>query len=265
MAGFEAKQNPAWSPQYKAPPLSTLIYRKRDIFQASLSHESGAQAVSDQDNGVTESFSGSCKLLSCFPDTVAATRGEKLPAWRSDCIPGTGCSTLSSTGSTTSTVPGTSLQRRGLALFLIIIYISEGIKISAACSVPLGFHPLAGEIPWRRDWKSTPEHLPGKSHRLVGYSPWGGKESTWLPGQGLSLYISEWSKLSAKRSNRRVLTSSSLRVKCPMSAWRSCRRRTFVANPTELIGCLRVGMCKQLFCLLPVCLLDINCKNKVTR
>ena len=55
--------------------------------------------------------------------------------------PGTGCSTLSSTGCATSTVPGISLQRGGLALFLIIVYISKGIKISAGCSVPLGFHP----------------------------------------------------------------------------------------------------------------------------
>ena len=35
-------------------------------------------------------------------------------------------------------------------------------------------------IPWRRKWQSTPALLPGKSHgqrSLVGYSPWGHKES----------------------------------------------------------------------------------------
>ena len=35
-------------------------------------------------------------------------------------------------------------------------------------------------IPWRRAWQHTPVFLPGKSHRqtsLVGYSPWGSKES----------------------------------------------------------------------------------------
>ena len=37
-----------------------------------------------------------------------------------------------------------------------------------------------GKIPWRRKWQSTPVLLPGKSHgqrSLVGYSPWGRKES----------------------------------------------------------------------------------------
>ena len=37
-----------------------------------------------------------------------------------------------------------------------------------------------GKIPWRRKWQSTPALLPGKSHgqrSLIGYSPWGHKES----------------------------------------------------------------------------------------
>ena len=36
------------------------------------------------------------------------------------------------------------------------------------------------EDPWRREWQPTPVFLPRKSHRqrgLVGYSPWGHKES----------------------------------------------------------------------------------------
>ena len=36
------------------------------------------------------------------------------------------------------------------------------------------------DIPWRRKWQSTPALLPGKSHgqrSLIGYSPWGHKES----------------------------------------------------------------------------------------
>ena len=36
------------------------------------------------------------------------------------------------------------------------------------------------KIPWRRKWQFTPVLLPGKSHgqrSLVGYSPWGCKES----------------------------------------------------------------------------------------
>ena len=40
--------------------------------------------------------------------------------------------------------------------------------------------PWVGKIPWRRKWQPTPVLLPGKSHglrSLVGYSPWGCKES----------------------------------------------------------------------------------------
>ena len=43
-----------------------------------------------------------------------------------------------------------------------------------------GFNPWVGKIPWRRKWQSTPVLLPGKPHgqrSLVGYSPWGRKES----------------------------------------------------------------------------------------
>ena len=39
---------------------------------------------------------------------------------------------------------------------------------------------LGSKIPWRRAWQPTPVFLPREScgHRsLVGYSPWGGKES----------------------------------------------------------------------------------------
>ena len=37
-----------------------------------------------------------------------------------------------------------------------------------------------GKIPWRRKWQPAPVFLPGESHgltSLVGYSPWGCKES----------------------------------------------------------------------------------------
>ena len=42
------------------------------------------------------------------------------------------------------------------------------------------FDPSVGKIPWRRKWHPTPVFLPGESHgwrSLVGYSPWGLKES----------------------------------------------------------------------------------------
>ena len=43
-----------------------------------------------------------------------------------------------------------------------------------------GFNPWVRKIPWRRKWQPTPIFLPGKSHgqrSLVGYNPWGHKES----------------------------------------------------------------------------------------
>ena len=57
-----------------------------------------------------------------------------------------------------------------------------------------GFDPWVGKIPWRRTWQPTPVFLPGESHgqrSLVGYSPWGLKEtdtaeqlSTHVPTHG---------------------------------------------------------------------------------
>ena len=43
-----------------------------------------------------------------------------------------------------------------------------------------GFAPWVRKIPWRRAWQPTPVFLPGEFHgqrSLVGYSPWGRKES----------------------------------------------------------------------------------------
>ena len=47
----------------------------------------------------------------------------------------------------------------------------------------LKFDPWVGKILWRRTWQPTPVLLPGKSHgwkSLLGYSPWGHKESDTL-------------------------------------------------------------------------------------
>ena len=55
-------------------------------------------------------------------------------------------------------------------------------SVCLQCGRP-GFDPWVGNIPWRRKWQSTPVLLPGKSHgqrSLVGYSPWGCKESDRL-------------------------------------------------------------------------------------
>ena len=42
-----------------------------------------------------------------------------------------------------------------------------------------------GKIPWRKKWQSSLVSLPGESHGqriLVGYSPWGHKESDMTEG-----------------------------------------------------------------------------------
>ena len=49
----------------------------------------------------------------------------------------------------------------------------------------LGLIPWVWKIPWRRKWQPTPVFLPGKSHgqrSLVGYNPWGRKESNVTEG-----------------------------------------------------------------------------------
>ena len=55
----------------------------------------------------------------------------------------------------------------------------RGYSIYLQCGGP-GIDPWVGKIPWRRKWQPTPVFLPGESHgwkSLVGYSPWGRKES----------------------------------------------------------------------------------------
>ena len=52
-------------------------------------------------------------------------------------------------------------------------------SVCMQCGSP-GFYPWVGKIPWRRKWHPTPVLLPEKFHgwrNLVGYSPWGHKES----------------------------------------------------------------------------------------
>ena len=56
------------------------------------------------------------------------------------------------------------------------------------------FDPWVGKIPWRRKWQPTPVFMPGKSHglrSLVGYSPWGRKESDTTEQLHFSLSLSD--------------------------------------------------------------------------
>ena len=61
---------------------------------------------------------------------------------------------------------------------------SDGKESACQCR-RCGFDPRVGKIPWRREWQPTPVFLLGEAHglsSLVGYSPWGRKESS-MPEQ----------------------------------------------------------------------------------
>ena len=52
------------------------------------------------------------------------------------------------------------------------------------------FDPWVRKIPWRREWLPMPVFLPGEfrgQRSLLGYSPWGHKESNTTEGLTLSL------------------------------------------------------------------------------
>ena len=58
--------------------------------------------------------------------------------------------------------------------------VAQTVKcVCLQCRKPR-FDPWVGKILWGRKWQSTPVLLPRKSHgqsSVVGYSPWGRKES----------------------------------------------------------------------------------------
>ena len=72
------------------------------------------------------------------------------------------------------------------------------------------FNPWVRKIPWRRKWQPTPVFLPGKFHeprRLVGYSPWGHKESDMT--EQLHFHFSRlW--FSAKSTHSELLSAAAI-------------------------------------------------------
>ena len=72
--------------------------------------------------------------------------------------------------------------------------ISDWLRRSSVCLECRRpeFNPWVGKIPWRRKWQSTPVLLPGKSRRqrsLVGYSPWGCKESDMTERRSVAVCV----------------------------------------------------------------------------
>ena len=73
--------------------------------------------------------------------------------------------------------------------FMFPLLLTEGFpggsdsKESACNAGDPGSIPEWGRPPWRREWPSTPVFLPREFHgqrSLVGYSPWGCKESDMI-------------------------------------------------------------------------------------
>ena len=71
-------------------------------------------------------------------------------------------------------------------------------------SIVSACNPWVGKIPWRRKWQPTPILLPGKNHgqrSLVGYSPWGHKESD---ATEQLLFHFQGGRLIARRTNHMI-------------------------------------------------------------
>ena len=91
---------------------------------------------------------------------------------------------------------------------------SEVKSVCLQCRRP-GFNPWVEKIPWRRKWQPIPVFLPGESHgwrSLVGYSPWGHKESDMA--EPLSFYR-DMNILRAR--NQCHLSQFLWKYKCPFS------------------------------------------------
>ena len=70
----------------------------------------------------------------------------------------------------------------------------RGESICPQCGRPR-FNPWVGKIPWRRKSQPTPVFLPGRSHQqrsLIGYSPWGCKESDTTERLHFLLRLVQW-------------------------------------------------------------------------
>ena len=68
---------------------------------------------------------------------------------------------------------------KGMANHSSILGLPWWLRIRLQCRRP-EFNPWVGKIPWRREWQFISVSLPGEFHgqkSLVGYSPWGCKES----------------------------------------------------------------------------------------
>ena len=156
-------------------------------------------------------ISANCVSPSLMTDTPSETHflnplDFPITQSNSTLVPGTGSSSPEdpSLGCTSWSHSGTPPLVLNFFFFfnislkynLQLFVISKGFSgdsdgKESACSAGDGFEPWVRKIPWRREWLPTPVFLPGKSHgqrSLVGYSPWGHKESDTTTTDQLTLF-----------------------------------------------------------------------------
>ena len=120
-------------------------------------------------------------------------------------------------------------------------------KESACQCRRCGFDPWVRKIPWRTKWQPIPVFLPEKSHgqrSLVGYSPWGCKESD----------ITE--PLNNNRNSSLIMRDSSSQSTCSKSRG-NCRKSEGMIElrkkkPIILQLLLKVDLSKDHQCMKPL-------------
>ena len=113
--------------------------------------------------------------------------------------------------------------------FHLVFFIGSTVKRLPAMR-ETRFDSWVGKVPWRTKWQSTPALLPGKSHGrrgLIGYSPWGCKESDTT--KRLHFFTSQLSRI--------LLDSSFLRQPPPrLCPWDFPSKNTGVGSYSLLQG-----------------------------
>ena len=121
--------------------------------------------------------------VTCQAPLLMGILHVRIPEWFA--IPFSRGSSWSSNQTRVSCIVGgflTSWATREECGLIILVYywIVSAVKASAWSAGNPGSIPGSGRFPWRRKWQPTPVLLPAESHgwrSLVGYSPWGRKES----------------------------------------------------------------------------------------
>ena len=79
-----------------------------------------------------------------------------------------------------ATIHGVAKSRARLSDFTFFLSLVAQTVKNLPAILETQVQPWVGKSPWRRVWQPTPVFLPGEScgeRSLVGYSPWGRRES----------------------------------------------------------------------------------------